>query len=182
MKRDIEATTTVRAPIDRAREILCSDPGCVLADRTTAEERQTRCFHTILGVEAAGGGGLHQEVVVETGLPDSADDVVTMPVQWHPAGHERMFPTFAGALELHDEGYRTQVRLRGAYTVPFGVLGRFGDGLAGRRAAHQSLTSFVEQVARRLDTEADRRMESVAWHPAPYTVDLREVGPENYIG
>jgi hypothetical protein len=181
MERGIEASTTLRAPIDRARDILCGDPGCVFADRSTAEERQARCFHTTLGVEA-GGGGVQQAVVVATGLPDTTDDTVTLPVQWHAAGHERLFPTFTGALEVRGEGLKTQVTLRGAYTVPLGIVGRFGDGVVGRRAARQSLTSFVEQVARRLDAEADRRMNSVAFHPAPYAVDLREVGPENYIG
>lgn len=182
MKRGIEASTSVRAPIERACEILRTDPGCVLAERCTADQRRAHRFHTTLGVDVGGGGGLHQQVVVETGLTQPTDGGVELPVRWHAAGHERLFPTFDGVLELQAEGVRTKVTLRGTYTVPLGVLGRFGEGLAGRRAAHQSLTSFVEQVAGRLDAEANRRWEPESWHPAPYSVDLREVHPENYLG
>lgn len=182
MKRDIEASTTVRAPVERARDILLRDPGCVLAERCTAEDRQAHRFHSTLGIDVGGGGGLHHEVVVETGLAELADSHLALPLRWHAATHERLLPTFDGALVLRGQGCRTAVVLRGTYTVPLGVLGRFGDGLAGRRAAHQSLTSFLEQVARRLDAEANRRQESEGWHPAPYTIDLRELGSENYIG
>lgn len=182
MKRDIEVSTTARAPAERACEILRSDPGCVLAERCTAEDRQAHRFHTTLGVELGGSGGLHQVIVVETGRTELADGEVTLPLRWQSAAHERLFPTFDGVLVLRAEGHRTAVVLRGSYAVPLGVLGRFGDGVAGRRAAHQSLASFVEQVARRLDVEADRRWESEGWHPAPYAIELRELGSDNYIG
>jgi hypothetical protein len=182
MKRNIEASTTARAPIDQARGIIRDDVGCILAERCSPEDRKERRFHTSLAVEAAGGGGLHQEVVVEAGRPTPAETGVVLPVRWRAAGHERLLPTFDGALELQEDGLRTRLLLRGAYTVPLGVLGRVGDAVAGRKAAHQSLASFVEQVARRLDAEADRRMESISYHPAPYHVDLREVGPESDAG
>ena len=181
MKRQIEATTTLRAPVDRARDVIRTDPGCVFAERCSAEDRKARRFHASLHVDAR-GGGLHQEIVVETGIPDSTADQVVVPVHWRAATHERLFPTFDGALELHDDGLRTQVVLRGSYVAPLGVAGRVGDRVAGRRAAYQSLTSFVQEVARRLDGEVDRRMESISFRPAPYHVDVRDVGPDNYIG
>lgn len=64
--------------------------------------------------------------------------------------------------------------LRGAYDVPLGTVGHFGDVLVGRRLARRSLSTVVEDAARRLDAEVDHRMRSVPWRPAPYPIDLRE--------
>ena len=182
MKRDIEASTKVRAPIERAHDVIIADPGCVVVERCSAEERRERRFHTSLGVEVGAGGGLHQEVVIELGPVRSSDDAVAVPVHWHAAGRDRLFPTFEGELEASRDDPGSCLTLRGTYTVPLGPLGRFGDGIVGRRLARQSLSAFLEQAARRLDTEVDRRMDSVSWHPAPYPVALRELGSENYIG
>lgn len=182
MKRDIEASTKLRAPIERAHDVLIADPGCVVAERCSPDERRERCFHTNLGVEVGAGGGFHQEVVIELGPVRSTDDTVAVPVRWRAAGRDRLFPTFEGELEASRDSPGSCLGLRGAYAVPLGPLGRFGDGSAGRRLARQSLTAFLEQAARRLDAEVDRRMDSVSRHPAPYPVSLREVGSENYIG
>jgi hypothetical protein len=182
MERTVEASTTVRAPFERAREVLVDDCGCVVAERVTPQERRDRCFHTVLGVEIGAGGGLHQEVVVDVGAARAIDASVVLPVRWHAAGRERLFPTFAGDLVVTGEDPGSRLVLRGTYAVPLGLLGRFGDGVAGRRLTHRSLSSFLEQAASRLDAEVDRRTASVAWHPAPYPVALREASSENYIG
>lgn len=182
MKRDIEASTNIRAPIERAHDVLIADPGCVVAERCSPEERQERRFHTTLRVEIGAGGGLHQEVVIELGPIRSTDDTVAVSLRWHAAGRDRLFPTFEGELEASRDSPGSCLELHGTYTVPLGPLGRFGDGIAGRRLARRSLSALLEQAARRLDAEVDRRMDSVAWHPAPYPVTLREVGSENYIG
>jgi len=58
MERDIEASTKRRALLDRARDVIVADPGCVVADVCSPEDRNQRCFHTILGVEGTAGGGL----------------------------------------------------------------------------------------------------------------------------
>lgn len=181
MKRHIEATATLRAPTERAADVIRTDPGSVFAERCSAEDRKARRFHTSLHVDVD-GGGLHQEIVVESGLPDATEDHVVLPVRWRPTTHARLFPTFDGALELHGDGLHTRVVLRGSYSVPLGVAGRVGDRVGGYRAAHQSLTSFIQEVARRLDGEVDRRMESVSFRPASYHLDLREAGPESSKG
>lgn len=51
-----------------------------------------------------------------------------------------------------------------------------------RRGIEASTTAFLEQTARRLDAEVARRTEAVSWHPAPYPVSVREIGPDNYWG
>lgn len=181
MRRDIEASTTVRAPIERAREVLTADPGVIVADRVTPDERRARSFHSTLAVEV-GGGGVHHDVVIDLRVPRSDDHAVTLPVSWHATGHERLFPAFDGELEASGDELGATLALRGAYTVPLGPVGRMGERVAGKRLARQSLTAFLEQSARRLEAEVARRTDSVHWHPAPYPVSVREIGPDNYWG
>lgn len=182
MKRDIEASTEVRAAIERARDVLIGDPGCVAAERCTADMRRERRFHTTLAVELGGGGSVHEEVVIELGPAWSNHDAVALPIHWRAARHQRLFPTFDGELEASRRDLGSNLTLRGAYTVPLGPLGRFGEAIGGRRLARQSLVAFLEQAARRLDDEVDGRMKSASRHPAPYPVALREVRSEHYIG
>lgn len=182
MKRDIEASTTVLALLEHARDVLVADPGCIVAERPSPQERRDRCFHTQLGVEVGAASAIHHEVIVAVGLPTATDTAITMPVQWHAAVHERLFPTFEGELALECERATSRLALRGSYTVPLGLLGRFGDGVAGGRLAQQSVSAFVQEVARRLDAEIDRRLESTPRRPAAYPGSLRDVGSETFIG
>lgn len=45
MKRDVEASTNMRAPIERAHDLIIADPGCVVVERCSADERRERRFH-----------------------------------------------------------------------------------------------------------------------------------------
>lgn len=184
MQRSIEATTEVRAALERARPVLIEDPGTVLAGGCSREQRRTRAFVATLSVAIGAGASLQQDVVVEVGRPHASDDGLTLPMRWHATGHERLAPSFDGELILSGDALHTLLALRGSYVVPLGPLGRFGDGLAGRRVARRSLAGYLEQVARRLDAEVDRRIESAGWHPAPYavTVDERDCRSEHFIG
>ena len=182
VRRSVEVSTAVRAPVARASEVLVNDPGCVVAERPTIDERRDRRFSTTLGVGLGPGGHLDARVVVEVGAARATGERTTIPVRWRAAGWERMFPAFAGVLEAHKDGERTTLALRGTYTVPLGPLGGFGDGLAGRRVARRSLTAFVEQVARRLDDEVDRRYDAVSPEAPSYRVALREHGSSYPVG
>ncbi|MGH9177481.1 MAG: hypothetical protein ACRD0N_02855 [Acidimicrobiales bacterium] len=181
MRRDVEASTKVRAPIERAREVLVGDPGAVVADQVTPDERKTKSFHTTLAVQV-GGGGLHHDVVIDLRSPHSEARAVSVPLSWHATGHQRLFPAFEGELEASGDELGSTLTLRGAYAVPLGPVGRVGERLAGKRVAHQSLVAFLEQSARRLDAEVARRFDAEGWHPAPYAVSVREISPDNYIG
>jgi GAF domain-containing protein len=78
-------------------------------------------------------------------------------------------------VEVRAEAVGTSLlTVRGTYTVPLGPVGRFGDGVIGRRLARQSLAAFVEGLARRLDGAANRQAAELSWQPAPYTVTVRE--------
>lgn len=179
VRRGIEASTTVKVDIDGARDVLADDPGVLVADVVTAADRRDRRFTTTLGVDLAGGGGVRHAVVVELGRPHPGGQQTALTLCWRAQAHQRLFPTFEGELQVEPEGPgETQLTVSGTYAVPLGPIGHFGDGLVGRRIARQSLASFVEQVAERLDREVHRRAASAAWHPAPYPVALREMAYE----
>lgn len=182
VRRTVEVSTAVRAPIGRATEVLVGEPGCVVAEGCTPEERRERRFSTTLGVDLGPGGHLDARVVVELGPARSDAERTTLPVRWRAAGWERMFPAFAGALEASRDGAGTTLVLRGTYTVPLGPLGGFGDGLAGRRVARRSLTAFLEQAARRLDAEVAHRYHAVSPEQSSYPVALRELGTSHPTG
>ncbi len=181
MRRQIEAWTKLRAPIEQAREVLANQPECLFGDSCRPEDRKARRYPTSLEV-ARGQGGVHHEVVVEAGFPDTVAGRLVLPIRWAAPGRGHLLPSFDGAIEIEDDAVQSRLGLRGTYGLPLGVLGRFGDSVAGRRIAQQSLASFVEQVARRLDAEVDRRNAITPRNLSVYQVDLREIGPENYLG
>ena len=179
MERTIEAVTRLRASIHQVQVLLLFDLHRLfgVTDEDSGELRST------LVVEAGAGPSIHQEVTVELGSLRSQGGTLALAVSCEPTAWQRLFPSFAGELEVSPQGPGTSVRLRGTYGVPLGPLGRFGDGIAGRRMARQSLSAFLEQVARRMDAEADRRTESEPWSPSRYRVAVRELaGSENYFG
>ena len=184
MKRGIEASTTVQAPFERVRQMLSEDPAVVMgADVRPGGDRDGR-FRSELGVELPTGGAIRKAVDIEVGALDpaavgSSGAAAAMPLSWQASGHDRLFPVFEGHLRISHAGEgATRLLVHGVYIVPLGPVGRFGDGLIGRRLARQSLTSFVADAARRLDTEVHRRTATVTWRPAPYAIDLREVVAE----
>ena len=184
MRRSIDATTTIRSPLEQACQVLIEDPGTVLSGACSREARRQRRFPVMLAVAVGGGSALQQEVVIEVAAGHRSDDGFTLPLRWRPSGHERLVPSFDGELVLSGDPLRPQLTLRGTYDVPLGMLGRFGDGLAGRRLARRSLHDHLEQVAQRLDHEVDRRSASVSRRPTAYAIAVHEGADrsEHFIG
>lgn len=183
VRRTVELSTGLRAPLARAAEVLVGEPSTVVTDASTPEERRLRRLNSTLGVDLGPAGRLDARVIVEMGTVRAETDRTTVAVRWHAAGWERMFPAFAGVMEARKDGEATTLMLRGTYTVPLGPLGGFGDGLAGRRVARRSLTAFLEQAARRLDAEVDRRYHAAAPPCFPsYPVSLRELDSGYPVG
>lgn len=182
MERGIRASTTVEVDYQRVRDVMADDPGGVVSDDVTPEDRRAGCFRSELGVDLGAGGAVHRAVDVEIGTVHQTDDATILPLHWQARGRERLFPVFDGRMTATPDGAgATRLVVAGTYVVPLGPVGRFGDGLIGRRIARQSLTAFLEDAARRIDTEVHRRSASVSGHPAPYPVSLHEVGTEPHL-
>ena len=128
------------------------------------------------------GGSVHQEVAVEVGaaLAPGEEEAVSLPLRWQATGRDRLFPAFQGVLQAARAPTGTTLRLAGTYRVPLGLLGRFGDGVAGRRLAQRSLVAFLEALSGRLDAEVHHLMAALPPSPAP--VALRELPSEVYLG
>jgi hypothetical protein len=182
MEQAIEATTTVSAAYARAREILIDDPGAVLSESSSPEDRRARRFLAQLAVDLGGGASVHQEVEIRLGAP-GPDTGLTLPLSWRATGHAALYPTFEGALAASPHRVGTRLTLTGRYRLPLGAFGRFGDAVAGRKLARASLAAFLDGVARRLDDEIDQRIGSVPKHRAPYSIAVTDrMESENYIG
>jgi hypothetical protein len=185
MERSIEASTTIPLAFARAREVLLDDPGAVFNEAHTVAERCARRFRLELRVDLGAGASVHQEVTLQLGAARSTETGLVLPLAWQAKGRERLFPTFDGELEASEARTGTGLRLRGAYTVPLGVLGGFGNAVVGRRLARRSLGALVERLAWRLESAAERRLDSVSWHREPNALARHEhehEHPEIYIG
>jgi hypothetical protein len=185
MQRFVEVSTPVRAPLGLARDVLGAEPTCLFADGVSQDHRRRREVRAELAVELGSGAAVSQEVLVAIGTARPGDDGdLSLPVSWRPVGHRRVLPGFTGEITVAVDGDgSTRLGLAGTYDVPLGHVGRFGDGLVGRRVALGTLTALVESAAARLDAEADHRSRTVPFRPAPYAPDLRESpGSENHLG
>lgn len=114
-----------------------------------------------LRVELPGLGSVTRSACVGFGPLMEEDGAAVLPVWWEDAEHPDLFPTFDGGLELYRDGRGTALRLVGSYVPPLGLLGRFGDGLAGHRIVVASLNKFLGDVAALLTAAAhgDQRSE-----------------------
>ena len=183
MQRGIEVAAATRLAFARVREVVLDDPGVVFSDARTADERPPRDFRTELTIDLGSGASMHQEVSLQLDDPQLHEAGVVLPVRWRATGRERVLPAFDGALEVTAVRRGTSLRLKGAYTIPMGLVGRFGDAMGGRRVARSSLSALVERLARRLETEVERRRDSLGWQRESHAVTMREQEhPEIYIG
>ena len=165
MVRPVELSTTSLVAFESVREVLLTEPGAVFGDDSSVEAQRDRPLSMNLGVALGAGASVHQVVELELGVSRVVDDKLVLPMEWRASGHERLLPTFKGALEASEAGGATCLHLTGDYRVPLGVLGRFGDGVLGRRLARQSLERLLEQVAARLEGEVRRRLELATLDP-----------------
>lgn len=189
MERTIEVSTPLRVAFAQAGDVLFDDPGAVLSEGPTVDERDATRFRTELSVDvdvdvdAGAGAGVHQDVLLQPGIARSTETVFVVAMAWHAAGRERLFPTFRGELEVSRAGTGTRLRLSGAYTVPLGAIGRVGNGVVGWRLARRSLHALLERLAWRLESEVERRRRSAGWRLPPGPVAAPEwEHSEIYIG
>ena len=170
MERWISVRTALTAPYERAVELLVRDARVLLPEDHESTDRA----RMELSVESDGGSGVRQAVDVTFGATCQVEGEVWIPVDWEPSAYSHLLPSFRGVIEVLDEADSAELSITGTYRVPLGFIGRFGDGIVGRRIAQQSLRRALADMAERLDAAADAAVHDVAWHPAAYPVALRE--------
>ena len=138
MERPIEASTLVSVPLDRVGRLLQDDPTVVLPNPTAI----------IIA-------GVCRDVVVTLDDALADGERIIVPLSWHAAEHPKLFPTFLGELIADAWLAGTRLTMAGTYWVPLGVIGRFGDGLIGRRLAHEALRDVVAGAAARIEIALD---------------------------
>jgi len=148
-RQRVELTRTVPVPVDAAVAVLDQDLHRVVGSRLRAPIGDGEGFAE-LEVGIPGGRQIAREVRLGFGPLLVDDGVTALPVWWEDAEHPEFFPTFDGGLELHSADGGTELRLVGSYRPPLGAVGRFADGLFGRRIVASSLEAFIAAVADRL--------------------------------
>jgi hypothetical protein len=167
MARPIEVATLLHVAVAQAREVLLDHPGPVFSEAFTIDDQHRPRLSTELSVDLGAGASVHQEVMLQLGVTRCTETGVVVPVAWQAAGRERLFPTFDGELHAFEADTGTRLRLSGTYSVPFGGIGRIGNGVLGWRLAHRSLEDLLRRLADRIEAEAKRRLESVRRRSVP---------------
>ena len=173
MEHAIEASAHLREPLDRVRAALALDLGLLVSPGTTTGPKGGDRFESSLAIEIGSGTQVQQAIVGEVGPMVQTGDALVVAVQWDPASHAHLLPSFSGRFELTADPPGSRIVLRGAYTVPLGPAGLVADWAAGRRLAQRVLTRHLESAADRIDQEARLAAPSEE-QPSP--------GSENFLG
>lgn len=157
MDRPLHAHTDVKVRFDDAIELLTSSPGRLLQDATdvagAGDEEVLAALHArVAGLEFS------RDVVVEVGTPKHVEALRTiLPLRWHAASGDALFPTVDAQLEIAALSMyppRVQLTLSGTYDPPFGAAGDVIDRVLAHRLAATVVEDFVHEVAARLERVA----------------------------
>jgi hypothetical protein len=162
----MEASTTIRAASARVCEVLLDDPASVFTEAYEAKRPRAQRLTGELSIDLGSGAGVHQEVTLRLGVARNTELGLRLPISWEAVNREDLLPTFDGELEVSEDRVGTRLTLRGAYSVPLGLVGWLADRTFGRRLAQRSLSTYVDRLAARLDSEVERRLESAGLHPS----------------
>lgn len=157
MDRPLYAHTDVKVRFDDAIELLVTAPDRLLQDATDSagagDEEVLAALHArVAGLQFS------RDVVIEVGEPRHVEALRTvLPVRWHAASGEVLFPTVDAQLEIAALSMyppRVQVTLSGTYDPPFGAAGDVIDRVLVHRLAANVVEDFVAEVAARLERRA----------------------------
>jgi len=181
MERNINAEATTRASVAGARRVLSDHPSSLVTRGFRSHADGPREFVTNLATSVGSGAAVEQRVTVAIGVPVPDDAGFLVTIAWQPTGHRRLIPSFTGVLSIVALGVQSRLTLRGAYRVPLGPAGRFGDRVIGHRLATRSVQELLDGIARRLEVEAAHQ--GAPMLPPPAGPDSGSViRSENYIG
>lgn len=176
MKRFVEAHAPMTASRAAVEALLADDLDFVLTGHTPGGDGRLEGLVAELSIEVGSGPGLSQHISIESGQPRHGDHATSVPLSWEASTMGGLFPSFEGELAVEDRaGGSCELVIRGRYDVPLGMIGGFGDVVAGRRVARRCISTYACTVAERLDhgSGPGRR----------HAVDIREQDPsELYIG
>lgn len=170
--RRIDALRSCPVPFEQAREVVLKRPGVLF--REELPEAASDTFTLNLGVDIAAGASIHQDVLVQLGAPVQVASSIVVPVLWRGPGRDHLVPAFKGQLALSPSGQYTTMALVGSYTVPLGVVGRFGDGVLGWRLARRTFETLADRLMARLVETARSSAQLPAPAPSPNRVDTHE--------
>jgi hypothetical protein len=177
MKRDLEATATLRADLASVTAVM-RDPDDVLGRRG----RNAGTYVTEMVADLHDGTTIHQKVIVELGLLDELEAGVNCRLAWRPEGHDRFLPAFEGSLEAEGDGTGgTALLISGTYQPPLGPVGALADSFALQHVARRTLVQFTRGLAGAIDVAVDERRGKV-WATAGLPDDLRPMPSEHWLG
>ncbi len=151
MDRSISARAVARVPFRHAEQFLRRPPLGLFGDRYEGAP-SNRCFRTHLSADAPGGLSVAHDVDIEVVAVHAEGDRVDVALRWQPSGGASLLPPFVGSIGAApaNEG-GTELVLDGSYHVPLGPLGRFGDGVVGKRIARSSIDDLLQRITNRLE-------------------------------
>lgn len=103
------------------------------------------------------GVDLPRTVLLDVGGLVHVGERALVPVSWSDFDRPRLFPVLKAVLELAPADYRrqpiTQIGLLGRYRPPLGPLGGAVDRLAGGDVVAESVATFVDDLAARIEAD-----------------------------
>lgn len=176
MERHIEVRSSTSADESAVRALLPTDPCLLFADVDLPRAATSRSVSSSIEVRMGDGAAIRHAITLTVGrvIEDHGD--IIMQVHWEPAGHERVLPSFRGAVVVKPDAHDGSLTLSGSYEAPLGHVGRFGDRLIGHRIGRQALQGFADEAAARLDRAALRHWTHsvMSQRASVYNEDLRD--------
>lgn len=103
-----------------------------------------------------GRAGIKRRAEVSCGEPVQVGDALHVPISWHAAAQEELFPTLSGELEVLPVGARhTKVALSANYDPPLKPVGKWLDSAFLHLIGEATVKDFVDRVAARLSDRVD---------------------------
>jgi len=105
----------------------------------------------------ANGRRVGKVVEIQFGEAVTVATKTIVPMQWHAAGADVLFPTLEADLEVAALGpNRSQFAITARYTPPLGALGRAVDRALLHRVAEATIKDFMDEAGRALASRAAR--------------------------
>jgi CBS domain-containing protein len=113
------------------------------------------------------GKEIGKQVRFRTGSARRAGDRLVLPVSWHAAPAEALFPVFEGSLEVEAlDVRRSQLTLVGTTTPPLGPLGRALDSTVLHAIAERTAARLLRSLGHTLEMESGGRLGEATEEPS----------------